>query len=153
MNYNKFPHCTASFSRYIFITVLIFYLNNANFPSLPVSTPSTIPYWYLPTRLASSLRNNTISPSLMSKLLLNHLGCFVNCGTQDISQLSNQLLNISSLSFRNLDGLPVTNNGPSGLLSLFRPSFSLFGVIKSIFSNSETRLCDASGRSLMELPI
>ena len=110
-----------------------------------------MPYWYLPTKLASSLRNKMTSPSLKSKSVLNHFGCLINCGTHDISHASNQQLKMSSLALRKVAGLPVTNIDPTGLLSLFRPNLRRLGVIKSIFSRSETKLPNASGRSLMEL--
>lgn len=68
----------------------------------------------------------------------------------DMSQFSNQVLNISLRPLRNLLRLLTTSNYPTRLQLLFRPSCSLFGVTKlRLFSKSPVILPKAKERLLI----
>ena len=68
----------------------------------------------------------------------------------DMSQFSNQVLNISLRPLRNLLGLLTTSNYPTRLQLLFCPSCSLFGVTKlRLFSKSLVILPKAKERLLI----
>ena len=81
----------SSFNTYISYSPIIQYLHLVLYhhsiptsrilPSLPLLTDLTMPYWYCLENSFSFFKNNTISPILISRELLNYLGCFINLGT------------------------------------------------------------------------
>ena len=70
-------------------------------------------------------------------------------GACERSQFLNHALNMFWFVSRIFFESEVVFTHPVGLLSLFRPNFNLFGVIRSIASKSETILPIAKGKSLI----
>ena len=109
--------------------------------------------WYVLFEAPSFFRKRIMSPSFTSRLLWNYFGWCISLGTCVINQFSNQAMNISSLHFKNVFPLLPTVNGLIGIRSLFRPSRTRFGVIRSRFSRSPVMFPMAKGRFLIEFEI
>ena len=103
-------------------------------PSRLGKTSWIIAYWYLLVIVISCFINSTISHTLILRSCWNHFGWCINFGTRLTNHVLSQILKIFLFVFIMSEKLPVIEIGLTELLLLFLPSFSLFGVNKSMFS-------------------